>query len=555
MTNNLIKFENKTFIIPEETEQLIDFIRQNSRQIQAKKAFLSSLDLTPEQYEQAHKNTQIHAEILLQAELKLSEKLNSLKSCRGLKKNKKGNYRSETRKKAAKTFERTIKSKTKTIREDFKLTQKKARLISELTTECVALAIAEARKQNDIVSRAWAIALKKKKHKEDNNKPYKPLGVYTDEELPIRNVMNLLNPQNYTSLFANVGIGTYYMKQNGFNCSVANELLPERCEWLQSIYPDCSVIEGNFEKEDVFNQVVKLHKEKGNVGLVCTSPCQTLTVAGKRNFKDPRTRLFLPMLQFIRETLPFWIVIENVPEYLTASPAHIKELQGKTIAQYVKDELEKLGYRVNIDVLNASDYGTCQSRERMILLASRIGLWKFPKKDKFRQMLFECIGDLPSIEGGEKSSFHPLHFAPTLTQGEIEFVKHTPSGQSAHDNPSQWKPVNKSGTKSNAKHQRSFSRRDWNKPCPTITSDSGSIGGHNTIHPGRPLSDGTYSDCRVFSYLELLRVCGLPDNYPFPTQFLNDDKLVREVIGEALMPRLLERLMTTLPTIQLLTNN
>lgn len=52
-------------------------------------------------------------------------------------------------------------------------------------------------------------------------------------------------------------------------------------------------------------------------------------------------------------------------------------------------------------------------------------------------------------------------------------------------------------------------RKDWNKPCNTITTKSENIGGLITIHPGHPLSDGTYSDCRPLSILELFRVTGL----------------------------------------------
>lgn len=69
------------------------------------------------------------------------------------------------------------------------------------------------------------------------------------------------------------------------------------------------------------------------------------------------------------------------------------------------------------------------------------------------------------------------------------------------------------------------------------------------IHPGRPLSDGSYSDCRPLSILELFRVTGLPDDYPFPEWAANNDRLIREVIGECFAPLHVARLMTTLPMI------
>ena len=69
------------------------------------------------------------------------------------------------------------------------------------------------------------------------------------------------------------------------------------------------------------------------------------------------------------------------------------------------------------------------------------------------------------------------------------------------------------------------------------------------IHPGRPLSDGCYSGCRPLSILELFRVTGLPDDYPVPEWAANNDRLIREVIGECFAPLHVARLMTTLPMI------
>lgn len=131
-------------------------------------------------------------------------------------------------------------------------------------------------------------------------------------------------------------------------------------------------------------------------------------------------------------------------------------------------------------------------------------------------------------------------------------MRHTPTGCSAHNNKQKWKQVNVDGSKSNAKHEQSFARKDWNKPSSTITSDCSSISENNTVHSGRPMNvkgsnEILYSGARVLSILELLKITGLPDNYPIPTWALGNDKFIREVIAECFAPRHVERLMTTLP--------
>ena len=243
-------------------------------------------------------------------------------------------------------------------------------------------------------------------------------------------------------------------------------------------------------------------------------------------------------------------MIENVPDFLNAKPKQLKELLGDlTIGEYIKQELENMGYVVNIGVYSAADYGTAQDRQRAIILAAKkeLGLWKFPKKDKFRKLLFEAIGDLPSLEPGQQDPERPMHYALDLPACQIEFLKHTPTASSAWKNKKEYQPVNVDGSESCAQFKASFSRKDWNKPSNTVLTDSGSLGGMINIHPGRPLSDGTYSDCRPLSILELFRITGLPDDYPVPEKFIKNDKLIREVIGECFAPLHVARLMTTMP--------
>ena len=169
--------------------------------------------------------------------------------------------------------------------------------------------------------------------------------------------------------------------------------------------------------------------------------------------------------------------------------------------------------------------------------------------DAFKTELFP-------IKAGENENTDFVNSAPALEPCEEEFLKHTPSGKSAWDNPEKWKPVNPDGTPSKAKHKASFSREDWAKPASTITSDSDYIGGHNTVHPGRLLSDGTYSDARVYTIKEKLLLTGFNQTprrglpiYKIPDFVIKakNRKLITEVLGESFLPRLAYFLMEQIP--------
>lgn len=69
--------------------------------------------------------------------------------------------------------------------------------------------------------------------------------------------------------------------------------------------------------------------------------------------------------------------------------------------------------------------------------------------------------------------------------------------------------------------------------------DNRKISSQNNVHPGHYLGedengDVLYSDPRVLSLLELMRVMSLPDDWPLPSNA--NVVFVRSVIGEGIPP-------------------
>ena len=129
-------------------------------------------------------------------------------------------------------------------------------------------------------------------------------------------------------------------------------------------------------------------------------------------------------------------------------------------------------------------------------------------------MLWEVIGDLKSLKNGEIDSDDPWHYARKLDDFIINFLKVTPTGCSAWDNDEDHQPLTDTGEYSNGNYGRGFTRNNWQDQCPTVTTGNGSISDLWSIHPGRynPVTQ-EYTDCRVFSLRELLKIMDCPSDF------------------------------------------
>ena len=128
--------------------------------------------------------------------------------------------------------------------------------------------------------------------------------------------------------------------------------------------------------------------------IVGGPPCQGFSIAGKRNHKDPRNRLFEAYFDVIKKTKPRAVVVENVPAMLTMNNgAFVHEFESR---------LTKLGYQVSKQVLWANEYGVPQKRKRLIIVAidprrSKTE-YEYPKPDSLEITCKDAIGDLPLLE-------------------------------------------------------------------------------------------------------------------------------------------------------------
>ena len=172
---------------------------------------------------------------------------------------------------------------------------------------------------------------------------------------------------HFIDLFA--GIGGFHLALNSFGAKCVFS-----SEWDTHA---AKVYEDNFGIKP-FGDITKIDEtDIPKHDILCAGfPCQAFSISGKqKGFEDTRGTLFFDIARITKYHKPKILFLENVKN-LT------KHDKGNTI-RVIKKTLEELGYVVNYQVLNASDYGLPQNRERVFIVCFRNDLnirnFKFPK--------------------------------------------------------------------------------------------------------------------------------------------------------------------------------
>lgn len=170
------------------------------------------------------------------------------------------------------------------------------------------------------------------------------------------------------SLFSGAGGMDLGFKKAGFDILWANDFnLDATITYKNNIgnhivYGDiCSIDSSKIPGSSDIN-------DKENIDVIIGGfPCQGFSIANtKRSMKDERNFLYKEMLRIIEDKKPKIFVAENVKGILSMK-------NGKVI-KMIKEDFEKLGYVVDIKLLNAAEYGVPQARERVIIIGNRIGV-------------------------------------------------------------------------------------------------------------------------------------------------------------------------------------
>jgi DNA (cytosine-5)-methyltransferase 1 len=178
----------------------------------------------------------------------------------------------------------------------------------------------------------------------------------------------------------------------GYDCVSAVEVDASCCTTLRLNRPQWNVLQ-----EDMHD--VDGSRWRGVDLFAAGVPCPPFSIAGKQLGTEDDRDLFPQALRIIEQMKPSAVMLENVPGFASAKFAdYRKKLQ---------EQLQKMGFESEWQVLQAADYGVPQLRPRFILVAlpkKRMALFKWPREAKRQSTVGNTLRDLMGVNGWKGAS-------------------------------------------------------------------------------------------------------------------------------------------------------
>lgn len=255
---------------------------------------------------------------------------------------------------------------------------------------------------------------------------------------------------------------------------------------------------------------------KGNIKLLAgCPPCQTFSKYNqKASHTDQRWNLLGQFRRLVGEVEPDLVAMENVPF-----------LAETGVFDTFKKYLVGRGYSVDYKIVKCPEYGLSQMRQRVILMASRLGEIKVPgptyeKPKTVRELIF----DLPALEAGHCDPDDRLHFCAALSDLNMRRIQASVQGGTWKDWPEEL--IAECHKRDTGKtYGGVYGRMEWDKPAPTMTTQFYGFGNGRFGHPEQH---------RAISIREGAIFQGFPRDYQFlPEGAHHNISLLGKMIGNA----------------------
>ncbi len=345
---------------------------------------------------------------------------------------------------------------------------------------------------------------------------------------------------NAIDLFAGCGGLSKGFMDAGFNIIVGVDNDQAALNTFEKNHNGAIALKADLSKQETFDEIKRIAGEREIDVVIAGPPCQGFSLTGPRNFDDERNKLYLAVIEIVKQYSPKAFIIENVPGMATLYEGQIKD--------EILKRFKKLGYNIECKILCAADYGVPQMRKRLIFMGIRkdLGKPRFPEAtytpDNYRTCR-DAISDLPSLEfsiGADESQYiqEPLteyqrlmrgdcnvlhnHLGTNHTQMVIDTIALVPEGGNYKDLPEGWGE--------SRKFHMAWTRLNGNTPARTVDT-----GHRNLFH---------YQHNRVPTVRESARIQSFPDNFVFTgtktQQSRQVGNAVPPLLGQALGETILE---------------
>lgn len=331
-----------------------------------------------------------------------------------------------------------------------------------------------------------------------------------------------LKEYKFIDLFAGIGGFHYALKSFGAECVFASEIDKKTSE----IYSENHGLKPSGDITQINEKDIPIHD------ILCAGfPCQAFSISGKqKGFEDTRGTLFFDIARIVKEHQPKIVFLENVKNF-------VKHDKGKTL-KTIQKTLEDLDYIFFYKVLNTSDFGLPQNRERVYIICFHKNFIRQPKFSFPSENIFSKLSDI--LEKNPKN-------AKIIQREDIEFYK---THQSIFDVLGNEIVVNKPIQIGKVSKGRQGERiYDINGHSVTLSAYGGGVGAKTGLYK-------INNSIRKLSPRECARLQGFPENFKLDKSITQAHKQFGNSVSINVLQYILREVIKTInneqrPTIRL----
>ena len=316
-------------------------------------------------------------------------------------------------------------------------------------------------------------------------------------------------------LFAGCGGLTQGLKSAGFKVVAALDINHLAAETYRANHPEVRFVEKDIRTVSGVELLQGLGIKAGELDVLAgCPPCQGFSTLRTKNsgkaVKDDRNDLVLEFLRLVQEIKPKSVMLENVPGLAT----------DRRFSRFRKG-LRELGYIGTKGILDVSQYGVPQRRNRLIFMAT---LTKRPSLAKPRKGGVVTVRDAISKLAPPGNSGDALHDLKKRHTDKVKrMIKQIPkNGGSRSSLP---EAMRLDCHKKCDGFKDVYGRMKWDDVAPTITSGCTNPSKGRFLHPEQN---------RAITLREASILQGFPKRYKFPV--MTNKGAIALMIGNALPP-------------------
>jgi DNA (cytosine-5)-methyltransferase 1 len=320
-------------------------------------------------------------------------------------------------------------------------------------------------------------------------------------------------------LFCGVGGLTHGLAQSGIQVVAGFDIDPA-CKYPYEANNEAEFIDRDVN--DLAASDITQILDGADVSMIAgCAPCQpfsTYSRSGRSRRRGEDWQLVETFGKLVKEVRPDLVTMENVPQLL-----------DHPVFEQFLENLE--GYSIEWSVVQAVRIGIPQTRKRLVLIASKLGVdgLVVPQDKKEARTVRQAIGNLPPIKAGESDPTDRLHVASRLSKMNLERIRHSRPGGTWRDWPDRLRTACHQKS-SGATYPSVYGRMLWDEASPTITTQCFGYGNGRFGHPEQD---------RAIS----LREAAILQTFPPAYGFVRPDEPVRfsvlgRLIGNAVPVRL-----------------